>query len=182
MEKHQEQLAKYADVNSAESLYRLSKEIFGSTRKKAAKILCHFMFFRKYAIIHGKTVCIAKSLLRALQCECLFFPLGISIICTSFCHLATKSLVMGYICCSMLHAALFLPLPSRITSQYSLFYPQPSAYLTALNRMVPMKIRRGIALAHSYTKQQAQSLLNQLKLHLKVLIQQKVFSGRRLAF
>lgn len=37
MEKHQEQLAKNADVNSAESLYRLSKEIFGSTRQKAAK-------------------------------------------------------------------------------------------------------------------------------------------------
>lgn len=37
MEKHQEQLAKNADVNSAESLHRLSKEIFGSARKKAAK-------------------------------------------------------------------------------------------------------------------------------------------------
>lgn len=44
MEKHQEQLGKNADVNSAESPHRLSQEIFGSTRKKTAKnlsvILC----------------------------------------------------------------------------------------------------------------------------------------------
>ena len=37
MEKHQERLAKNADVNSAESLHRVSKEIFGSPRKKVAK-------------------------------------------------------------------------------------------------------------------------------------------------
>lgn len=47
MEKHQEQLAKNADVNSAESLCRLSKEIFGSTREKAAKNPLSFHVLRK---------------------------------------------------------------------------------------------------------------------------------------
>lgn len=95
--------------------------------------------FRKFAIIYGKTA-YCKEPVKGASTWVFIFPLSISIICISFCHLAAKSPVMGYICRSMLRAALLLPLPpacSGITRQYSLFYPQPSAYLTAPNRTVP---------------------------------------------
>jgi len=161
MEKHQEQLAKNGDVNSAESLHRLSKEIFGSTRKKSSqKHSCHFIYsgrlFQEVCNNLWKNCVYCRESVMRVSMSALIFPLHISVICISFCHLAAKSPGRGYICHSTLHAAFLLPLPpahSRIPSQYSLLSPQPSAYLTALNRTVPMQSRRGVTLAHRYTKQ-----------------------------
>lgn len=154
--------------------------------KKQSKIFCHFMYsgrlFQEVCNNLWKNCAYCKGSVKRASMW----------VFISFYHLAAKSPVMGYICYSMLHTALLLSLPtaySGITSQYSLFYPQPSAYLTALNRMGPMQTRQGIALAHRYSKQQAQyddmspqPLLKHLKLHWKVFIQQKVFPGRRYSF
>lgn len=144
MEKHQEQLAKNADVNSAKVYIDSPRKSLEAQQKKSSQkssiILCtQEDSFRKYAIIYGKTAYCKESVKRA-STWVFIFPLGVFIICISFCHLAAKSPAMGYICCSLLHAALLLPLPpacSTTTSQYSLLCPQPSASLTAPNRTLP---------------------------------------------
>lgn len=74
---------------------------------------------RKCAIIYSKSACIAQSVKKASMQVPWFWlfppspPLGIPIICISFCYLATKSPVMGYICCIMPHAVSLLPQPTQ---------------------------------------------------------------------
>lgn len=131
MEKHQEQLAKNANVNSTESTQTLQGDIWKYKKKNQPKPLCHFMYFWKYAIIYEKIVPVEKSVKRASN-KWAFFLLSTSIICISFCHLAAKSPVMGYICWCMLYAAFLLPLPlSYAESQANIHYSIPSLLLTS---------------------------------------------------
>lgn len=89
------------------------------------------MYFWKYAIIYEKIVPVEKSVKRASN-KWAFFLLSTSIICISFCHLAAKSPVMGYICWCMLYAAFLLPLPlSYAESQANIHYSIPSLLLTS---------------------------------------------------
>lgn len=91
---------------------------------------------------------------------CVFnFPLSISIICISFCHLTAKSPVMDYICCSTFHAVLLLllPLPPCLLNDHKPIFPilSPAFCLpdSSEQKWSPWKPDKGITLAHRYTKQ-----------------------------
>lgn len=100
--------------------------------------------------------CLLKSLSREFQSKWAFFLLSISIICISLCHLAAKSLVMGYICCC--HVACCLP-----PSSSPCLLRNPKAIFTALSpafcspdssqQKGPTTTRQGVALAHKNTRQ-----------------------------